>query len=123
MLDQKNDQLKRKEQHILDLRNKMMQQAELDATQINKLREQVSITGTSTLNKMHDIVARNQGDGSGNPGRAQTSHSSKAERMANEHLKSKLDDKDHEIKRLERQNKGGNVDAEATRKQKEELRD
>ena len=70
MLDQKNDQLKRKEEHIANLRDQMMKQAELDANQINELRDKISITGNTTLNKMYEIVAKNPVDEHGEAGRA-----------------------------------------------------
>ena len=99
MLDQKNEQLKKKEDHIANLRDHMRQQAELDANQINKLREQISITGSSTLNKMHEIVSKNQGDGNVDQGRAQASASVRVvDRKTRDHLQAQLDDKDHLIK-------------------------
>ena len=52
MLDQKNEQLKRKEDHIESLRSEMKNQANQDAMIINKLKQDISITGNSTLNQM-----------------------------------------------------------------------
>ncbi len=52
MLDQKNEQLKRKEDHIESLRAEMKNQANQDAMIINKLKQDISITGNSTLNQM-----------------------------------------------------------------------
>ena len=52
MLDQKNEQLKRKEDHIQNLRDEMKNQANQDAMIINKLKQDISITGNSTLNQM-----------------------------------------------------------------------
>lgn len=52
MLDQKNEQLKRKEEHIQNLRDEMKNQANQDAMIINKLKQDISITGNNTLNQM-----------------------------------------------------------------------
>ena len=57
MIEQKNEQLKRKEENIERLRTQMMNQAQFDAQQINELREKISATGGNTLNKLHQIVA------------------------------------------------------------------
>ena len=59
MLDQKNEQLKRKEDHIQNLREEMKNQANQDAMIINKLKQDISITGNSTLNQMQQIVMKN----------------------------------------------------------------
>ena len=59
MLDQKNEQLKRKEDHIQNLREDMKNQANQDAMIINKLKQDISITGNSTLNQMQQIVMKN----------------------------------------------------------------
>ena len=59
MLDQKNEQLKRKEDHIQNLRDEMKNQANQDAMIINKLKQDISITGNSTLNQMQQIVMKN----------------------------------------------------------------
>lgn len=56
MIEQKNEQLKRKEENVERLREQMKQQAQLDAAAINALREQISVTGNTTMNKLHTIV-------------------------------------------------------------------
>jgi hypothetical protein len=122
MLDQKNEQLKKKEDHIANLRDQMRKQAELDANQINKLREQISITGSSTLNKMHEIVSKNQGDGSMDQGRAQASASVRVDRKTRDHLQAQLDEKDHVIKQLQIRNKGNDKEAERYAQKNSELR-
>ena len=61
----------------------MMKQAELDAQQINDLRNKISITGNTTLNKMYEIVAKNPIDDQG-AGRAQTAASVTASRKSKE---------------------------------------
>ena len=43
----------------MNLREQMMNQAKLDAAQINELRNKISVTGNTTLNKMYEIVAKN----------------------------------------------------------------
>lgn len=57
MIEQKNEQLKRKEDNIERLRGQMTAQAQLDANTINELRDRISATGGGTLNKLHQIVA------------------------------------------------------------------
>ena len=70
MIQQKNEYIRKKEDHITNLRDQMLQQAERDALSINQLREQLSITGSTTLNKMHQIVSKHGGQEEKN--RAQT---------------------------------------------------
>ena len=41
----------------------MKNQAQLDANMINQLREQISVTGSTAISKLHTIVAQH---GSGN---------------------------------------------------------
>ena len=60
MIEQKNDQLKRKEENMERLREQMKNQAQLDAATINQLRDQMSVTGNSTMNKLHSIVAKHE---------------------------------------------------------------
>ncbi len=60
MIEQKNQQLKRKEANIEDLRNKMKAQAQLDAQVINDLREKISTHGDTTMNKLHQIVQKHE---------------------------------------------------------------
>lgn len=57
MIEQKNEQLKRKEENMERLREQMKNQAQLDAATINQLRDQMSVTGNATMNKLHTIVA------------------------------------------------------------------
>ena len=102
LLDKKNDVLRQKETHIAELREKMMQQREQDALEITKLREQLSATGNSTLNKMHEIVTKNQFGGSGDVGRAKVSKA-RADRMNLEQLQNALDTKDTQIMNLQRE--------------------
>ena len=60
MIEQKNDQLKRKEENMERLREQMKNQAQLDAATINQLRDQMSVTGNATMNKLHSIVAKHE---------------------------------------------------------------
>jgi len=53
MIEQKNEQLKRKEENISRLREQMKQQAQLDANTINEWREQNSAAGNTTMTKLH----------------------------------------------------------------------
>ena len=53
MIEQKNDQLKRKEDNIERLRDQMKAQAQLDAKMINELREKISLNGDTTMSKLH----------------------------------------------------------------------
>lgn len=58
LLDVKSEAVRKKEDIILKLRNQMQQQREIDANTITELQQQLSITGNTTLGKLHDIVAR-----------------------------------------------------------------
>ena len=64
MIEQKNEQLKRKEENIERLREQMKQQAQIDAIKINELREKMSMTGNDTMVKLHQIVARHENQSS-----------------------------------------------------------
>lgn len=104
MLDQKNELLRSKEEHIERLRQQMMQQREQDAIEISKLREQLSITGNNTLNKLHQIVAK-QGGADASSHNANITRG-KADRMDKEELVRAMQEKDRIISKLEGEKNG-----------------
>ena len=100
MIEQKNEQLKRKEENITRLREQMKQQAQMDANTINELREANSATGNTTMNKLHTIVAKHDAAGPQTTG-AHTQNATNAfNRKATEELTRKLAEKDHIIEQL-----------------------
>lgn len=52
MLDNKNQAIRAKEDQIKQMRTKMADQREIDAQTIAKLRDEISMTGNTTLSKM-----------------------------------------------------------------------
>lgn len=58
MLDNKNQAIKNKEQQIATMRDNMSRQRNQDAKTIEDLRNQISMTGNTTLAKMQEIVSR-----------------------------------------------------------------
>ena len=60
MIEQKNEQLKRKEDQIERLREQMKIQSATDAAEINALREQMSAAGDSVVNKLHTLVNKQE---------------------------------------------------------------
>ena len=101
MIEQKNEQLKRKEDNIGRLREQMKQQAQLDANTINQLREQSSMTGNTTMTKLHSIVAKHEAAGPSNTGGAHTQNATSAfNRKAQEELTHRIAEKDHIIEQL-----------------------
>ena len=100
MIEQKNDQLKRKEDAMERLREQMKNQAQLDAATINQLRDQMSVTGNATMNKLHSIVAKHETQAP-----VQGAHSQNAtnafNRKAQEELTRKLAEKDQLIQKLQ----------------------
>ena len=61
MLDQKNAQLRSKEEQIEKMRKQMIEQRDIDAQEIAKLQQQNTLTAGTTLNKLHELVIMNEG--------------------------------------------------------------
>jgi len=59
MLEQKNDQLRSKEEQIEKIRTDMIRQSEIDATEISRLRSQLSLAAGTTLSKLQELVIKN----------------------------------------------------------------
>ena len=74
----------------------MKQQAQLDANTINELREANSVTGNTTMTKLHSIVAKHEAAPQHTG--AHTQNATNAfNRKAQEELTRKLAEKDHII--------------------------
>lgn len=93
LLEQKNEQLRSKEDQISKLREDMLKQSEIDAVEIAKLRQQMSLAADTTLAKLQEIVVKNQNA----PDNLPTSlgvHGMRYEALTREELSRALDEKD-----------------------------
>lgn len=63
MMDQKNEQLRARDDMIDKLRGQMMQQREQDALEIARLQQQMSLSAGTTLSKLQQIVISSENAG------------------------------------------------------------
>ena len=74
----------------------MLDQKEEDQRQIAELRQKMSTTGGDALNRLHEMVIKQEARGAG----AGSGYSQKYDRKTREELMESLDQKDHLIEEL-----------------------
>lgn len=126
MINQKNEHLKRKEDDLKSLRQQMKTQAQLHATEINKLNEKMSLTNNTTMTKMHAFMTKQETDPSA---MGQTTGSMKARqatdaisRRAQEELMQRIQQQDHIIQQLKSKSSGSQEVENMSREQVSKLR-
>ena len=99
----------------------MKNQAQLDAATINQLRDQMSVTGNATMNKLHSIVAKHEIQQPA-PGAHSQNATNAFNRKAQEELTRKLAEKDQLIQKLQAGREGASQQQETNLKKNAELR-
>lgn len=99
----------------------MKQQSQEDANIINKLREQMSISGNSTMNKLHTIVAKHDMSASHQAPHSSNAQASYHQRQLEEMTRC-VEEKDHIIRQLQQNKKEVTKTKEVSLKEKNDLR-
>ena len=95
MLDEKNSQLKNKDDLVNKMRKDLISQKEQDGLEIAGLQQKLSITAGTTLNKLHEIVVKHEAGGIHG-----ASGGRRHDNLTREELARTLEEKDAVIRRL-----------------------